>query len=160
MIRQQQKLERWAHKELERNIHTMIIDNDHGGYLLFGRYYVAPMANHFNVYNLNDQLLGSFSDKRTAVSWCVAEKHRQLNLANEIASLDRQKQNITADISLRKKLAERSKAKSFGETVLIKLQSKMHHQQMLTQQLEKCINLAKYLQIKGFQNETARTGNN
>ena len=159
-MKSQQKLERWAEQELRRNLHTMIIDDDHGGYVAFGRYYLKPSSQAFEVYGLDDNLLGAFSDKRTAISWCVAEKHRRMGLAHEIANLDAQKQSIGADIHCAKLIAERGKNKQFVETVLTKLQPKIQQQISVNQQLEKCINLAKYLQLKGFQNETARTGHN
>jgi hypothetical protein len=39
----------------------------------------------------------------------------------------------------------------------MKLQPKIDQYNSVTAELEKCVNQAKYMQIKGFNNETART---
>ena len=159
-MNKQQKIERWAQREVLRNIHTIIIDDDQGGYVAFGRYYLKPAAQLVEVYNLSNDLLGTFSSKRTAMSWCVAEKHGQLRLADSIRNLDIKKQNLSADIECRRQLADRSSNRDFTESVLTKLQSKVQSQAHVHRELEKCLNSAKYIQLRGFQNETARAISN
>ena len=46
---------------------------------------------------------------------------------------------------------------SFYEIINMKLQPKIDQYNSVTAELEKCVNQAKYMQIKGFNNETART---
>ena len=43
------------------------------------------------------------------------------------------------------------------EIINMKLQPKIDQYNSVTAELEKCVNQAKYMQIKGFNNETART---
>jgi hypothetical protein len=44
------------------------------------------------------------------------------------------------------------------EAVHSKIDSRKYRLRCIAEQLDKCINLAKYWQIRGFNNETARTG--
>ena len=156
-MNKEQKLERFAEKELRRNMHILIVDDEKGGYIAFGSYYLKPKTNVFEVWSLSEDIIGTFSNKRTAISWCVADKFNQLNLAQEIKNLDRKKQSLSADIHCRQQVADRSRDQGFAEVVLTKLQPKVEQYTLLNTELEKCLNSAKYLQLRGFQNETART---
>jgi hypothetical protein len=98
-------------------------------------------------------------NKRNAISWCVADHNHRITLANRILVLDNKKQILAADIQGRQQLGDRSRVEDFYENVSIKLQPKIEAFNMLTSELEKCINSAKYIQIRGFSNETARTSN-
>ena len=82
---------------------------------------------------------------------------QQYNLANTIFVLDRKKQALAADIYCRKTLGERGRHESFYEIINMKLQPKIDQYNSVSNELEKCVNQAKYIQIRGFNNETART---
>lgn len=151
------KLERWAERELKRNLHHLIVEDDSDGYIAFGKYYLKPEQQLMRVYARSGELIAKFSNKRTAISWCVADNKNHLRLARDIKNLDSKKLYLEADIHCRRQLAEQSPSNSFAETVLTKLQPKVQQQAMINQELEKCLNMAKYLQLRGFQNETART---
>jgi hypothetical protein len=159
-MNQEQKLERWAEREFRRNVHTMIVNDELGGYIAFGRYHLRPLQQVFEVYASGNHLIGTFSNKRTAISWCVADKNNQLRLAQDIKNLDIKKQSLTADIYCRRQMAERSRDNKFSEVVLTKLEPKVQQHALVDQELEKCLNSAKYIQLRGFQNETARTSGN
>ena len=153
----EQKLERFAERELKRVYTELIIDDEHGGYVAFGRYHLRPTHQAFEVYTQGNNLVGTFSNKRTAISWCVADNNNQLQLAQSIRQLDTKKQILSADIKCRRYLADRSRDNGFSEIVLTKLQPKVLQHTWVDQELEKCLNSAKYIQLRGFQNEIART---
>lgn len=150
------KLERFAERELKRNLHAIIVPDDEGGYIAFGSYHLVPEAQGYKVYTLTSDTPSHFSSKRSAISWCVADKFNHLNLAQNIRILDQKKQILEADIHCRRTSADRSKTQSFYEIVNTKIQPKLDRYNSLNAELEKCLNSAKYLQIKGFNNETAR----
>lgn len=152
----QQKLERWAEKEIRRNIDQMIVPNEHDGYIVFGRYQIEPADVGVKVTTLDDTI-HHFGSKRSAVSWCVADKQNNINLAQQILVLDRKQNTLSADIQCRKAQADRGKTQEFYEIVNTKIQPKIAQQASVTAELEKCIKMAKYMQIRGFNNETART---
>ena len=155
-MNKQQKLETWAERELRRNIHNMIIDDDVGGYIAFGKYQISPNQDRFQV-STWDRLIHAFASKRSAISWCVADRVNNINLANQILALDRKQQLLSADIQCRQGQGRRSKTSDFEEIVDTKVQPKIVRYNAVKAELEKCINSAKYIQIRGFNNETART---
>jgi hypothetical protein len=85
----------------------------------------------------------------------VADKYHQYNLANNIQTLDSKRQQLSADIHCRMSQATRGRHEDFYETVNTKIQPKQAVLDSVQAELEKCINSAKYLQLRGFSNETA-----
>jgi len=151
----EQKIEQWAEREIGRNLHKMIIDDQAGGYVVFGKYYIKSKENKFAVETW-DREIHKFANKRTAISWCIADRVNHLNLAIQILNLDRKQQILEADINTRKTLGNRGRTEDFAEIVHTKIQTKIDQHTMVMAELEKCINSAKYIQIRGFNNETAR----
>ena len=154
---QEQKLERFAELEFRRNMHNLIVHIDDGSLVVFGRYQIEERNHEFTVKTFTRDPI-EFSSKRTALSWCIADYKNQLKLANNILNLDRKKRLLSADIYCRRTLAERSRHHDFNDLVNTKIQTKISNYQAVNSELEKCVNWAKYIQIKGFNNETARTG--
>lgn len=149
----EQKLESFA----KRSAHVLdnsIIPLD-PGYLVFAKYNLQPDGNRYKVY-LYDDLVATFSSKRTAISWCIAERYRQHQLSFDIRVLDAKKSQLSADIYARQQMSNRSRREQFSEIVETKLEPKIRYLNTITAELEKCVNSAKYLQLRGFSNETAR----
>lgn len=144
-----QKLERFAERELRRVYTELILDDEQGGYLAFGRYHVRPENSGYAVYH-SDDIVNVFSSKKTAMAWCVADSRQQYRLSQNIRVLDNKKQSLTADIACRQAQAQRSTRPEFREMVRTKLAPKIANLTLLNQELEKCINSTKYLQQKGF----------
>jgi hypothetical protein len=153
---QEQKLEAWAERALKRNIDSIILDDGTGSLVVFGKYHIQPQGSRFQVSTWANTI-HSFSTKKTAMSWCTADYRLHYNLSNTILVLDRKKQALTADIYCRKGQADKGKTEDFYEIVNMKVQPKIDHFNSVNSKLEKCINQAKYIQIRGFNNETART---
>jgi hypothetical protein len=151
-----QKLERIAVSEYNRNLHNLIIATEIDEHMIFGAYRTKKHNGGITVYNRADDPVGHFSNQRSAVSFCVADKFCRYNLAQQIKTLDTKKQILDQDIACQRGLATRSKNPEFRELVYTKMSVKVEQHRAVNSELEKCINLAKYLQIKGFQNETAR----
>lgn len=153
----QQKLEAFADRELPQLQDKLIIRQDQDTYLLFGKYRMCCGDNQVTVHSVT-QPTEVFSNKRTAISWCVADKHNQRRLADSIRWLDSRRQSLVTDIRCRQQVARASRSGEFQTQVLTKLQHKIAQVVVLDAELEKCLNSAKYWQVKGFSNETARTG--
>ena len=73
-------------------------------------------------------------------------------------TVDNKLASLTADITTRAAIGDRSRDPVLREMVLTKLESKIIHKKLLENQLTKCVNWAKYCQQRGFEDETARTG--
>jgi len=151
----QPKVARWAEREITKYLDQIILPHNKKNISVFGRFDLRHRHDKVHVaeHGVNR---ATFSDVRTALSWCVAIKFHEINLARSIAVLDEQRRITDQDIKSRRDLALNSKHLQFRDTVLTKLENKIQYRANVASQLEKCINLTKYLQLKGFQNETAR----
>lgn len=152
-----EKLEKFASREIEKLQHNLIVVDSRGVYTVFGRYRVCPENQNY-VVRITGQNPLTFGSKKSAISWCVADKYRQHNLARNIWILDQKKTILSADIECRTRLANQSRNYSFREAVQTKLEPKILHLNAVRSELEKCVNSAKYWQIRGFSNETNRPG--
>jgi hypothetical protein len=155
-MNREEKLELFAERELKRHISSLILDDGTGAIMVFGKYYIQQVGNRYQVSNW-DSAIHCFSSKKIAMSYCTADHSRNYNLSNMILVLDRKKQALAADIYCRKTLGERGRHESFYEIINMKIQPKIDLYNSVNSELEKCVNRAKYLQIRGFNNETART---
>ena len=79
-------------------------------------------------------------------------------LANEILSLENKRLTVDADLYVRTQIVKRIKDVERLEYLQIKLTHRREKLKHIKLQLDKCVSLAKYWQLKGFNNETARTG--
>lgn len=151
-----QELEAWVRNELRTVMPNFIWRNDHGDYELFGKYRIVSDRPGYTVYCQADAV-GEFSSTRSAVSWCVADKYQNYNLARDILRTDNRLTYAANDIFVRMGVASRSKRPEFKESIDTKLETKVIRKKELENELTKYINLAKYLQQRGFDNETARS---
>lgn len=152
-----QKLAALAERELPYLLdHVILADGEK--YRVFGSYVLRETGRGYALTH-NDYPVGTFSSTRSAVAWCIADKKRQYCLANEIQHLDTTLLRLQNDIDVRGSQARNSTG-SFWETVTVKTAHRQAQRQLIQNQLTKCINRAKYWQLQGSLNETARTGRN
>jgi len=143
--------------EFNNLLSTLVWKNNDGTYEAFGRYVIVPTKPGYTVY-INDDEQGHFNSTRTAMSWCIADKYNQFNLAKEVLTIDNILANVTNDIYTRVGVANKCKDAQLRENIETKLEPKILQKRTLEYQLNKCVNRAKYLQQKGFENETKRFG--
>lgn len=155
MIHQEQKLADWFETELPKTFNTLMLDVGQNRISAFGRYVITIGSDHTDV-EKNTTLNVRFTDRRSAMSWCVADHLGDYDLARRIEHLDRSRTLCMDDLHTRGQISSRSKNDKFRETVATKLAYKREHLQRLENELGKCIDRAKYLQLRGFQNEIAR----
>jgi hypothetical protein len=154
-----QEFERMFRTEFREVVNNLIFQNDSGEYEAFGKYRIVPQRPGYRVYcHATD--VGHFNSTRTALSWCIADKFQQYNLARDLLTLDNKLESLTTDIQMRAAIAERSTKWEFRDPVGTKLESKIIRKKIVENQLAKCVNSAKYCQQRGFNNETVRTGRN
>lgn len=139
-------------RSLERNLMV----GDAGRYEVFGNYEIHDHGTEAHVYH-NGDLRFIASDTRSAVSWCVAERHKQHELSNEILRLDQQKHRVERDINNTRMMLPRITSTDLRSTVIDKLHVKEQVLSNVKNRLSNCINRAKYIQIRGFNDEIART---
>lgn len=130
------------------------------GYDVFNRYSLYPKKNSVLVKSNKWCENKTFASKRTALSWCIADKYQKRTLAWEIEYLDRQKERLRNDVNAQLQNIDNFRDPVRRDIVELKLETKKSALRHVSEQLNKCINLAKYWQIKGFDDEIARTRKN
>jgi len=151
------EVKRMLHQEFRDLMPNVIWQTDDGVYEVFGRYKIAPESQGFRVFcSATD--VGLFATTRSALSWCIADKHQAYNLARKLHYLDSKLTALNNDIAVRSALAERSRSWEFRDPVGAKLETKIIRRKQVENQLAKCISWAKYSQQRGFNNETQRIG--
>lgn len=150
-----QKLENFTEKAFSQIFDRLILP-DGAGYMLYGEYSVQPQHHGYVVTSRNYRPEW-FASKRSAISYCVADHYRQYKLAANIKILDQKKHQLVNDIECSRQIAKKSRNGNFSESVLAKTQPKQRQLAAVNSELEKCLYSAKYMQIRGFSNETARS---
>ena len=126
------------------------------GYELFDVYIISKTPDGAAV----QKRLGApveFTSTKSAVSWCIADKYNQIRLADEIMQLDKTRRRLREDVLFSKVYTRQLRDATVRETAALKLQVKQDMLQFTETGLEKCANLAKYWQLRGFSNEIERT---
>jgi hypothetical protein len=135
-----------------------IIYCDDGKYHVFTQYTIDKQLNDTYLTCKQHQDPKTFSALRFAMSWCIADKYGKLDLATAIVTLDQQRYTILNNVKVRQHLAKKIQDPVRKEIVELKIANKKNGLVQIENQLTKCVNLAKYWQIKGFNcDETART---
>jgi hypothetical protein len=154
-----QEFDRMFRQEFPDVIANLIYRDDNGAYCVFDKYKIVPERPGYRVFcSATD--VGLFSSTKNALSWCIADKYKAYNLARDILQLDIKLAALTSDINARAMLADSSKNHAFRETIETKLETKIIRKKKVESELSKCVNWAKYIQQRGFNNETVRTGRN
>jgi len=153
----EREIERMFRREFSELMPNVIWETDDGVYEVFGRYRIHPESHGFRVFcSATD--VGVFSNTKTALSWCIADKNCSYNTARKLLETDCKLSAITSDIATRAAIGDRSRDPVLREIILTKLESKIIHKKHLENQLSKYVSWAKYVQQRGFEDETARTG--
>ena len=152
-----QEFERMFRQEFKDITPNLIWQNDSGEYEVFGRYRIVPQRPGYQVF-CSESEVGTFNSTKSALSWCIADKNSAYNTARELLTVDNKLAALAQDINTRAAVGDRSNNPALREIILTKLESKIIHKKLLENQLTKCVNWAKYIQQRGFDNETQRTG--
>jgi len=152
-----QEFERMFRQEFKDITPNLIWQNESGEYEVFGRYRIVPQRPGYQVF-CSESEVGIFNSTKSALSWCIADKNSAYNTARELLTVDNKLAALAQDINTRAAVGDRSNNPALREIILTKLESKIIHKKLLENQLTKCVNWAKYIQQRGFDNETQRTG--
>ena len=144
-----QEFDRMMRQEFPDTVANLIFKDDNGIYCVFDRYKIIPSKPGYRV-TCGATDVGLFSTTKNAMGWCIADKYKAFNLARDILNLDNKLSSLTADITARATLADRSKDPIFRETIEAKLESKIIRKKKVETELIKCVEWAKNVQTRGF----------
>jgi hypothetical protein len=126
------------------------------GYQVFEIYNITKTPNGALV-RKNANSIIEFTSTKSAVSWCIADKYNQIRLADDIIQLDKTRRRLREDVLFSQVYTRQLRDVTVRETAALKLQVKQDSLRSTETGLEKCANLAKYWQLRGFSNEIERT---
>lgn len=138
-------------KQLPRNI-LMRKDND--SYILFGLYTITPWLGAYQVYK-NKQLIDYFANKKIAAAWCIADHYLAINLCLLLTQRNNEYNRIINRIN--QELSRISADPVMQDIIDARLSREKIRKKDIQLQLDILIERAKYIQNKGFNNETSRT---
>ena len=114
---------------------------------------VRESTSEYSVYK-DDYFMTTCSTCRIALSYCILDKNKMLLDAKNLVILEYTLRGRQSEMMQYRHVASSPKTDDFRrEVVLHRLTSAKAEYQMLQKQLTKSINVAKYCQQKGFENE-------
>jgi hypothetical protein len=125
-------------------------------YFAFERYQIIPKKHRVTVKRYGNDM-GEFTSTRTAMGWCVADKYNQLNLADDIIRLDQQRSRLRDDLEVQERMLPKFRGADYREILRLKIDTKKQLLKDTEERLNKCVGVAKYWQIRGFNDEIERT---
>lgn len=148
-------LERLTKDHLINNPNAIIRTGDE--IRAFGKYTITKNQTSYQVYR-SATLAAEPSSGKVAISWCVADKYGKDALAQQLVSLDLEIERRLNDIEHYKHILAVSQDTAKKYVISDRLFESHARLKYAKEHLEECVNLAKYWQLKGFRDETARTG--
>lgn len=137
-----EKLKRRLAQELHSLTPVTAWKNDDGSYELFGAYRLSHGVNDYRVIT-ETGLEVSFAQRRSAVTWCVADQCKDRELSGRVRQIDAELSRLSADLSLRVAIRGDS---DFVQRVHTKLQHKFNRKKQLENDLDSCVRQAKRYQ--------------
>jgi hypothetical protein len=134
-----------------RRLDRDLILSESGGYRAFQDYFLCAVSGGWRVTKRRD-VVAEFTSSRTALAWCIADKYQQWDLARRIQQLDQRLFITDRGLDLRQRRAQQHSS----SLLLAKIQHRQQQRFTTKSELDKCVSRAKYLQIRGFRNDTQR----
>lgn len=123
----------------------------------FGRYTIRKTDNGYDVYR-GATLAVIVKTSKVAISWCIADKYGKNTLARDLLNLDLEIDRKENEIVHYRHTLSSSKDDMKRMVVSDRLTQSLTRIKLAKQLLDKCLNSAKYWQLKGFNDETVRFG--
>ena len=145
-------LNKIADELLNTNPNAIFRDGD--SIMAFADYeIVRESANEYSIYR-NDYLVETCSSCRIALSFCILDKNKMQLDAKHLVALEQKLLGRQNEMMHYRHVITSPRTDDFRkEVVLHRLSSAKYEYNIIQQQLTKSINVAKYCQQKGFDNE-------
>ena len=123
----------------------------------FGVYSIYKHNTCYKIYK-NKVSVAETATAKCALAWCIADKYKVKRLREDIQRLDLDLSRKQVEIECYKNIINTNVPPARKLAVEDKLQESLLRAKRTKNQLDKCLNSAKYYQLKGFENETSRLG--
>jgi hypothetical protein len=152
------KLRKIAKKEFTADSNELI-SKIGDTYIVYNQYQIIPEENRFNIYEKNGKLkhLVTTYTSASAISWCIADKKEEQELAHNIIECDNKIEFLLSDIAYAKQVLKNNPSLQKESMLLARLQEYNLKHYRLKGKLHKYIQRAKYIKKLGLNNESKRT---
>ena len=142
------------------NTNPNAIFRDGNSIMAFAEYEIVKVnIDEYEIYK-DEHLVITCSSCRIALSYCILDKYKmQLDAKHLVALEDKLLGRQQEMMHYRHVITSPNTDEFRREVVITRLDSAKHEYHMIQKQLTKSINVAKYCQQKGFDNETIRLRN-
>lgn len=148
-------LERLAREQLVDNSNAIFrVDQD---IRAFGRYLIQRTRDRYEIFR-SATLAAETGSIRVAISWCIADKLHRHSLTQDLLWADQAVHRRSTEIQHFRHTLDVTTDPNKRDSVTHRMEHAKIQLRYAQEQLNKCLNLAKYWQQKGFNDETARTG--
>lgn len=130
-----------------------LIIKDGDQYIVFKDYIIKENNNVYDLYKKHEYV-DTVSTTAVALSWCLYDKYKKWNQAREILKSDRRIAKYMFEIENRKKLLEKTKDAETKVLHKIRMYEDIERLKEEKLNIKKCVNLTKYIKIKGFNDES------
>lgn len=140
-------------KDLATKIHDLlIVREDDGSYILFGKYIVIPTNNGFYEASLlkEPEKTVEFSSLKHAVTWCVFEKNKKMKDVGRIAELDNMLGSLEVQIAQHKRMVDKHKSSEDKYIYMAKLNEAKRKKVLALQEINNYVAMSKYWQNSKF----------
>lgn len=155
-----QKFKTLATQSLQ-SLSSGIIVKVKSDYIVFGRYTISPTTDGSGYYFVkrhgND--VDEFTNSRNALAYCILEYNGRIEEAQYLLGQDKRIQRLEVDIDRQSQVLKTTKNADRRMLMADLLTNNVAIRSDIKIKLNDTIELAKYYQQKGFDNETARTSN-
>lgn len=148
-------LQKLAQEHVLNDTNTIVSNQDY--FQAFGCYTVYLKNNLHHIYK-NRVLVETVCSRKSALCWCIADKYKIKALSASIKNLDQDLDRKNSEIAHYKNVLQADVPTERKSVIADRLLESVLKAKHIHNQLNKCVNRAKYWQQKGFNNETARLG--
>lgn len=126
-------------------------------YQAFGEYHIRECAGFWEITTTTSDHKHRLNLGKSALAWCIAHKVQNFDLARSILHLDNRLAAKQADIDLiTGRLKQGIQDPELRFVLQCRLSEDIYNRQTYKKQLSKCLEMAKYIKIKGSSHELNR----
>lgn len=139
-------------KQSMAEIAKNIIVKRKNDYVVFDRFRIVKDEDRFKVLEYGHEL-NTFLSSRNALSFCIFRKRGDIDKADFLARLDSKLQQKLFNIEVSRNILINSKDMGKKYTALARVDLDIEESKSAKRQISECVELAKYFQEKGLDNE-------
>lgn len=130
---------------------------DRDGFLVFDKWLIIPTRHSAQLLDRNGEILHEFPLKSLATAWCILEHRQNYQQSTQLKLLSDSLIRYTNNLLFYENNLRKTTDFDRRDILRIRVFEDKAKIEQAQRELKKLLGQAKYIQIRGFQNETART---